>query len=164
MKEQRQKALQELQEKAIAELDFTNPAILSAAETLIMYLSIRPSFEDWRSWFLSKNVSSQYVARQVLWRKVFDFQRFSDPLMGLKYGWNPDPTLETESFSLEKEAFETLFVTVRKIELPPPANSNIVLDGTEWLLRMPGYFHDQIVIWNAEPKELTSWAKRTLMQ
>src|SRR5258708_33607521 len=52
-----------------------------------------PSFRDCFAWSLFEQRDSFHL-QTIIWRQGLDAQRLSDPLEGVRFGLQPDPTLE----------------------------------------------------------------------
>src|SRR4051812_47624371 len=71
-------------------------------DALVIYVSIMPSFENFRAWTLfSDKTGSEYLVRRTLWDRIFDTRRFLDPMAGLRYGWNTTPTIQISVVTLQ---------------------------------------------------------------
>jgi hypothetical protein len=131
---------------------------------LILQLLIQPAFHNHISWtvFGEENGSTR-LARQVIWDKIFDGDRFFNPLAGLTHGWHTWPTIDTQSLKLDYFPFDALVEEGRKYASGAEPQSGIVLDGVQWSVYFPGYFEDRIVTWNGSSsagKEFIVWSEK----
>ncbi|MEO8611504.1 MAG: hypothetical protein ABI690_26635 [Chloroflexota bacterium] len=107
--EMRQDKFEELRQKANKFLaDRALPPSENTLE-LIFQMLVQPAFHNHISWtiFAEKSGSTR-LARQVIWDKAFDGQRFYNPLEGLKHGWHTWPTTITQIAALDPTSFDLL--------------------------------------------------------
>jgi hypothetical protein len=118
-----------------------------------------PSFEDWQSWVIFQE-ETQVTVWHIHWRRLFDLERFFQPMSGLKYGWHQTPTYEIKKLMLlTKEEFEP-FLPIPKDAPSPKA----MLDGTQWYICLYEDEMAEVFEWNEgyvrEENALNNWTKR----
>src|SRR6187455_202590 len=95
--EKRHHEYAELQQKAYKfRVDQTLPASSTSLQ-MVFQLLIQPSFRNHISWTVfSEKANLTRIARQIIWDKAFDANRFLNPMEGLKHGWHTWPTTSTQ--------------------------------------------------------------------
>ncbi len=134
-------------------------------ETLISFVSVMPSFENYSAWTVFSNQKeTEFIARRTCWDRHFDSSRFSDPFMGLRYGWGTTPKIEATIEPLRYGEAVALLSDARAIKfLEATTKAPITLDGTHWEVFVSGAFVNQRLSWNWRPPEWTAmiaWAQR----
>lgn len=127
----------------------------------VIGLAIQPAFFDWATWTVRRG-----MVRRVFWQHVFDGQRFTNPMTGLKHGFDPTPTIHVAEYPIDVQRLERLVEEVQRIDVPMGVKRLIVLDGEPWVLQVPGAFSDQQLEWNGMLSEwapLIEWAHRLRM-
>jgi hypothetical protein len=158
MVEQRYAGFRELERRAHEELMLVGNQPSEAAQAFVFGLSVCPTFGNPVTWNVWDGVSQ--IVRQVIWNKLSDSERFSDPLAGLRQGWHTVPTIEAKVFPVERTVFDGLLTSIRQIRLPCYESTGIVLDGTSWRVKVAGCFDDQTVSWighDEEMREIRYW-------
>jgi hypothetical protein len=147
--EQRVEVFRKLKETAYARL---------AIPSGVIGLAIQPTFFDWITWTVHRG-----LVRRVHWQYVFDGQRFSNPMMGLKHGFHITPTMHVAEYPVDVNRLERLIEEARQIDVPLDIQHPVTLDGEPWVLQVPGAFGDRQLKWNGtrvEWKPIIEWAYR----
>ena len=136
-----------------------------------IYISSSPSFGDYTSWRVFADThKTRFLLRRTVWQRIYDVQRFSDPLVGLKYGWNTDPTISVTIIELPSTRTAELLSRARSFEileigLDIRIKHAIVLDGTRWFVFVSNAFGNKSYLWNAVPPEwkpVVTWTEQTI--
>ncbi len=130
----------------------------------VIQLWMYPAFSDFVSWtvFADKDHTNPIV-KQVIWNKLFDIQRFTDPLEGLKKGWHTAPIMSVEEALLRSDEFAARLKNGQSIRVALlTEKSPWGLDGTSYGLWYKHFYADFRLKWWAdgpqEWRELTTWA------
>jgi hypothetical protein len=176
MIENRQKEWSELEQNAVQMLD--NFDLLPKESILKFYrptlrLWIYPSFDFYKVWnFCEPNFKTTQPKNlkivRASWNQNEDYQRLSDPIEGLKKGFETTPKIEVESIDFERESFEQLLSDLQKISFSAFANykNSIGIDGVRHGIETFDFTHKtSISWWSIYPKEwqdLVEWFEKTI--
>ena len=153
MIEQRHSEFKLVEEKATGILENQEEPPLVETGMFIIALMNCPSFENWNSWYIWSNQTSSLLAiRHILWNRVFDQQRFFNPLDGLRYGWSTEPSIKIEIFPVEAQRFMKIIDIIAQLTFHSFDLSVAILDGDQWSIRMPKHFGDNTIKWNSGTK------------
>jgi hypothetical protein len=174
MVENRQEEWQMLESKAMQMLEkprlLPKDAILKFYEP-ILRLWIYPSFSPYKVWiFYEPNFRtialSNLIIREITWDRGKDYERLTNPLTGLKKGFDTEPRFEFKSFEIEKETFDRFFSELKQIEFSAFANYKMIgIDGVTSGIETIGFIcNTRISWWSNYPKEwknLVGWFENT---
>jgi hypothetical protein len=136
--EQRQKELNELESRAHSHL--INAENLEPTEMVQQLLTVcrlwnYPSFKVHKSWTVfmppsSESRSDITFAREVTWNRPEDLERLSDPLIGLKKGFDLNPSIEVKDAIVNLKDFYLELDKLNSINIPVVPKSEVFgLDG-----------------------------------
>lgn len=133
----------------------------SASLRLWHYPAFRPSV----SWTLFSTPDKTVMRlREITWDSVHDWQRKSNPLVGLKYGFDAVPTLSIRDNSVPSEATSQIFDGKLMISLQPAVSRPIHLDDETHGIEMPFSYPAFKLEWwrdgQAEWQDAVKWATR----
>lgn len=133
---------------------------------LIIQISHLPSFDNNISWSIfSDQTASNFILKRTEWNKIFDFQRFHDPMIGLKHGWNLNPSISHRILALLPGKVALALTEIRNINIVPLKSQPVILDGTRRTVFIDGLFENRVISWNSEPPEwkaLVEWTSRLI--
>lgn len=99
---------------------------------------VLPSFEDCRAYEVLLPASNTVLAIAVrtVWRRSIDIEKFCDPVVRLKHGFDPlRPTIEETQVSIQAEQFTKLLSKAGIVTIPAHiASHRFGLDGTSYEL------------------------------
>jgi hypothetical protein len=112
-----------------------------------------PSFDRYVSWLVYGALpryqkSDSPLVCEVVWDRPFDFQRFSDPLKGLKHGFSPEPTITLKQAEVPPDELELRLTNLREIALPVFIDDgSIGLDGESFGVETFGFKSTVRLMW-----------------
>lgn len=175
MIENRENEWQELEQKALQML--ANPKLLPKDEITkhfvpILHLWISPTFTPEKHWVFYKsqpqiNPPPKPLVQQIIWQRNADFQRLNNPLVGLRDGFQIEPTFEIKTVEIEVEMLRKLHQQLSEISFPAFVEDEILgLDGETSGIETLGCYHQSRVSWwNVYPKQwqkLADWFDTTV--
>lgn len=162
MVEQRHAEFRLLEEKAHHALEYVATP-KSAPPFWVLQLCAYPAFGDAHSYtiFAEKDYARPLL-RHTHWKRVYDRQRFLDPMMGLREGWHTEPTLAVNDVTLAEPPFAALMKKGQQIHIPLiGVETEFGLDGEHFSLQMPNFWGGFRLNWwgdgPPEWRELTAW-------
>lgn len=160
--EKRHTEFAELEHNAQSLLMDERPPVEMPSAECILLLSVQPTFDNCVSWavFMDAGVS-KFIARHTIWDKLFDQQRFFDPLKGLKHGWHTKPTTTICIGNVAGDELGELLRSAGALRIGQDNQRGIVIDGVGWFLKLPAIFGEQMLSWNfatSEIADLATWA------
>lgn len=173
--ENRQKERQELERKALQMLE--NPELLPSDEVTrrfkpVLHLWIEPTFTPQKHWIFYEphvriNPPPKPLVREIFWDRQNDLRRLSDPLIGLKEGFDDEPRLQIRTIEIEKTRLEDFLETLSQITFPAfIRDDNLGLDGSRFGIETLGFYcKTKISWWSVYPKEwqaVVDWFEKTM--
>lgn len=162
--EKRHSEFVELERKAQLLLMDEVPPVEKPSAKCVLLLSVQPTFDNYVSWAVFTDMGvSKFIARHMIWDKLFDQQRFFDPLQGLKHGWHTKPTTTIRIGRVAGDDLGELLKSAGALRIGQANQRGIVLDGVGWFLKLPPIFGDQLLSWNAvtsEKADFAMWANQ----
>lgn len=109
MIERREKEWAELESKATDLIE--HPDLLPKGEHLRGFvprfrLWRYPAFESYQLWIVYQKSDLQAVARKVMWDRIADMTRLSNPLEGLKKGFHTNPNLNIKDAACQANNYK----------------------------------------------------------
>lgn len=156
----------QLQANAINALEQASQEPPASGLSVSIQLLAYPSFGSYRSWtiFADRN-RERIMARQITWDMLGDLERFTNPLEGLKQGWQDEPAIAQIEQNVSAKELTPRLDALSRIKLPLNHKPTIGIDGTTYGLQMPGYGSSiHLTWWVKGPDawhELTTWAADT---
>ena len=149
------------QVKHKAEMQMLNPYPNESYDDYDHLLSIirQPSFSDSIGIHLLQNNASDVVIYQTVWQTVFDKQRFFDPLLGLKWGWDIAPTMDYSITHVQYSEIKQYMENVQTIRVPSQMDEHVTLDGIRWTVKLPIIASEYVYSWNGGTNDLKEWTK-----
>lgn len=102
-----------------------------------------PSFEPQRSWTVwrARREESNHRLVRVTWDRALDWKRLADPMMGLRVGTSPEPTLTTDEAFVDARLWDEREHALRRRLIVPAflPDDRIGLDGTRSGIHLPGH-------------------------
>ncbi|HEX2906091.1 MAG TPA: hypothetical protein VHO69_04480 [Phototrophicaceae bacterium] len=165
MVEQRHAEFRILEEKAHHALEYVATP-KSAPPFWVLQFCAYPAFGDAHSYtiFAEKDYARPLL-RHTHWKRVYDRQRFLDPMMGLREGWHTEPTLAVSEVALAEPSFAALMQKRQQIQIPSNdiETYGITIDGWRFSLQMSNFKAGFRLNWwgdgPPEWQELTGWAR-----
>ena len=152
--------------------------LLSKKEVSKLYnpmlrLWIYPSFQPYQVWyFCEPHFKAAHLKNfkiiGAIWDRNEDYRRLSDPLKGLKEGFEAEPRIEVSSIEIEREFFEKIFDELKQIQFPAFANyrKSIGIDGVRSGIETFDTTHKtSISWWSVYPDEwqnIIDWFEKTV--
>ena len=116
------------------------------------------TFHDARSWTVYREYSGAILVRRVLWDQMADLERMTQPLVGARFGFSTQPTLEVADAPFEAALVDGWLMSLSRISIVPIVASGVQLDGTRFGLRtLEGRFS---VEWSSESE---AWAPLVML-
>lgn len=135
---------------------------------LLLRLWHYPSFGRHISWLVHSPLpqyqkSDSPLVLEAVWDQLFDSQRFSDPLEGLKHGFSLEPTVFLRQAELRPDELELKLAKLREMLLPVSLDDGSVgLDGESFGVETFGFKASVRLVWWSEGyrewKSLVDWA------
>ena len=120
MSERRQNEWKIFEEKALHLLSDPNLLLEDNKANLVLRLWQYPAFERHKVWAIYHEPHEESLRLiKAVWNRQNDFKRFSEPLVGLKFGLPTSPGFSTKATSLKAEIVEPCFAELLEINIPP---------------------------------------------